>query len=60
MKLWMPFVPVRVLLKRSRSLEDGDVVARSCDELQARWKILFREAAGHGKRGQATEVADGP
>jgi hypothetical protein len=59
MNLWVPLVPVCVLLKCSRSLEDRDVVARPGDELQARRKILLREAAGHGKRRQAAKIADG-
>ena len=59
MKLGVPLVPVRMLLKSSRSLEDRHVVARPRDELQARGKILFRETARHGQSGKAAEIADG-
>ena len=59
MKLWVPLVPVCVLLKYARSLEDRDVVSRSRDELQSRRKIFLREAARYGNRRQAAKIADG-
>src|SRR5579863_1936494 len=54
----MFFVPVRALLVRSSSLNDGDVVARLGDKLEAHGQTLFSEAAGDGKRRKSAEIAD--
>ena len=46
-----------MLLVGPRSLDNRKIVTRSCDKLQAGWKIFFGESAWYGERRKPAEIA---
>src|SRR6266403_3956591 len=52
----VPAVPVSVLLKDARGLDDGDIVTSASHELQSHRKILVGETAGNGKCRKSAQI----
>src|SRR6267142_4581334 len=51
-------MPVSVLLKDARGLDDGDIVTSASHELQSHRKILVGETAGNGKCRKPAQIPD--
>src|SRR6266436_6396592 len=56
--LRMSLVPVGMLLESAPSLNDREIVSRSCDKLQAGGEIFISESTWYRQRRKAAEVAD--
>src|SRR6266853_4462459 len=54
----VPAMPVSVLLKDARSLDDGNIVARARHELETHRKIFVSETARNGKRRKSAKISD--
>src|SRR5258705_5732612 len=56
----VPAVPIGVLLKDARGLDDRDIVTSASHELQSHGKILLGETAGNGKCREPAQIPDAP